>query len=110
MMRSPGEAASIALWMVALAATCFGSVPPTVTVTVSIERLPVAPPRVTTSSPQRARGLAGVPSGPPYCGCCCNGQTGTFAGTVTVIAVSVHDVTGAFTPPMVTDPPPGPKP
>src|ERR1700720_4193286 len=38
--KSPGLAASIALWIVAEAATGGGALPPIVTVTVSIERLP----------------------------------------------------------------------
>jgi len=39
MSKSPGEAASIALWMLSKAKMCFGGLPPIVTVTVSIDCL-----------------------------------------------------------------------
>src|ERR1700686_694620 len=49
MIKSPGNAASIALWMLPEARTCFGVLPPIVTVTVSIDCLPLA--AVMTSCP-----------------------------------------------------------
>src|SRR5437763_1735522 len=42
MIRSPGDAASIAAWTEAVGATCVGALPPIVTVTVSIDCLPLA--------------------------------------------------------------------
>src|SRR5882757_2817098 len=82
-----------------------GVLPPTVTVTVSTDFLPL--PEVITNSPHWA-------FDPPYCVCCCMAQSGTPVGTVTVIWVSLQPpaVTVAGTPPMVTDPVPcvGPKP
>ena len=56
MIKSPGAAASIALWIEPEAGTWVGGLPPTVTVTVSTDRLPL--PAVMTSSPQRAVALA----------------------------------------------------
>ena len=41
MSKSPGAAASIALWSLALALTCVGALPPMVTVTASIDCLPL---------------------------------------------------------------------
>jgi hypothetical protein len=40
MIKSPGSAASIAAWIESDGATCFGVLPPIVTVTVSIDCLP----------------------------------------------------------------------
>src|SRR5882762_4174691 len=42
--------------------------------------------------------------GPPYSACCWTGQSGTPFGTVTVIDVSLHELTVAETPPIVTPP------
>src|SRR6267143_961364 len=61
MIRSPGAALSIALWIESEARTWVGVLPPMVTVTVSIDCLPLA--AVMTSSPQRA-------CEPPNCACC----------------------------------------
>src|SRR5258708_1734329 len=61
MIRSPGLAASIALWMLPVAATWVGALPPMVTVTESTDCLPLA--AVITSSPHCALE-------PPYCACC----------------------------------------
>src|SRR6516225_7519309 len=93
MIKSPGWAASIALWIVAEAATWVGGLPPTVTVTVSIDCLPL--PAVITSSPHWA-------AEPPYCTCCWMVQAGTPAGTVAIIELSPQLVMAAGTPPMVT--------
>ena len=41
MIKSPGAAASIAAWMVWLALTCMGALPPMVTVTASTDCLPL---------------------------------------------------------------------
>src|SRR5579864_9068241 len=81
MIRSPGAAPSIALWIVPEAETWVGALPPMVTVTVSIDCLPL--PAVITNSPHCA-------AEPPYCACCCTAQAGTFEGTVPVIFVSVQ--------------------
>ncbi len=51
-MRSPGLAASIAAWTLAIAATWVGTLPPMVTVTVSMDNLPLA--AVMTNSAQTA--------------------------------------------------------
>src|SRR5580692_3408395 len=117
--RSPGAAASIALWTVWVEETCVGALPPMITVTESIDCLLL--PAVTTSSPQYAKlrpaggfDFAGLPKepptlpGPPYCTCCCTAHGCTWlaavpvAGTVTVIDVSDQLVIAAGTPPMVT--------
>ena len=84
MIRSPGLAASIAVWMLPLAATWVGALPPIVTVTVSIVDLPLSP-LVMTNSPHCA-------AEPPYCACCCIPHAGTepAGGVVPVIKVSVH--------------------
>ena len=76
MIKSPGAAASIALWIVGAGVTWMGALPPMVTVTVSIDCLPL--PAVMTSWPHCA-------VEPPYCFCCCMAQLGTPVGTVTVI-------------------------
>ena len=91
-----------------VAMTWVGALPPTVTVTESIDCWPL--PAVTTSSPHCA-------VLPPYCACCCTAQAGTGVGlqvayavvqvvvrpgTVTVICASFQLCTIAFTPPMVT--------
>src|SRR5438309_1104018 len=88
---SPGWAASIAAWMLAVGATCVGGLPPIVTVTVSIDCLPLA--AVITSSPHCA-------VEPPYCVCCCTAQFGTPEGTVPVMRRSpqVTPVNGRATP------------
>ena len=109
-IKSPGEARSIAVWMLPEAATCLGVLPPTVTVTASIDCLPL--PAVIISSPQLAEELL-------YCVCCWMTQAGTGVGlqvaeavmqvdvgpgTVTVIDGSLQPPLGmiALTPPMVT--------
>src|SRR5580704_4540737 len=79
MSISPGLAASIAVWMLAAAATCVGALPPMVTVTVSTDCLPLD--AVITSSPHCA-------VKPPYCTCCCTGQLGTPVGTAPVMVRS----------------------
>src|ERR1700682_333128 len=63
MMRSPGAAASIAGWIEAAATTWGGAVPPMVTVTASIDCLPLA--AVMTSSPHCAVDAPGA-----YSACC----------------------------------------
>src|ERR1035441_10699623 len=83
MIKSPGAAASIALWIVAEAETCVGALPPMVTVTVSTDCLPL--PAVMTSCPHCA-----VVVDPPglrfsYCVCCWMMQLGTPLGTWTMI-------------------------
>ena len=97
MIRSPGCAISMASWMEwnvpAVGFTCVGCLPPTVTVTASIDCLPL--PAVTTSSPQCA-------GEPPYWACCCRVHSGTLAGTLTWIWLSDQDVMVAVAPPMVT--------
>ena len=50
MIRSPGADLSRAAWMEAEGATWVGCLPPTVTVTVSTERLPF--PEIISNSPQ----------------------------------------------------------
>ena len=84
MMRSPGLAASMAVWMLPLAKTWVGALPPIVTVTVSTVDLPLSP-LVMTNSPHCA-------AEPPYCACCCMPHAGTepAGGVVPVIKVSVH--------------------
>ena len=97
MIRSPGEALSSAFWMLLLtpvAVTWVGVLPPIVTVTASIDCLPLA--AVITSWPH----LAGaVVAGPPYCTCCWIGQfipagDSAATGTWAVMVVSVQPVTG----------------
>src|SRR6266404_4820743 len=103
MSKSPGLAASIALWMLAEARTWTGALPPIVTVTVSIDCLafdgwPAAAVLavVMTSSPQRA-------VDPPYCTCCCTAHSGTaVACTVPVIVVSLQLTPWSGMPPTVT--------
>src|SRR2546430_2650985 len=103
MIRSPGEALSIAFWMLLLtpvAVTWVGPLPPIVTVTASIDCLPL--PDVITSWPHLA-GVGGVPVGgfgfgPPYWNCCWIGQfipagDSTAVGTEAVIVVSFQPVT-----------------
>ena len=96
MSMSPGEALSIAFWMLLLtpvAVTWNGALPPIVTVTASIDCLPL--PDVITSWPH----LAGaVVAGPPYCTCCWIGQfipagDSTAGVTWAVMVVSVQPVT-----------------
>ncbi len=85
MIRSPGLAASIALWMLADAATWVGALPPTVTVTVSMDCLPLA--AVMTNWPHC---VEVVPVG-LYCACCCMRAIRHAAvGTVPVIVVSLQ--------------------
>src|SRR6266436_6082423 len=93
MSKSPGEAASIALWMLSEARMCFGGLPPIVTVTVSIDCLafdgwPAAAVLavVMTSSPHFA---AVVPAG-VYCACCCTAQFGRLVGALPVMVESLH--------------------
>src|SRR6516225_8888674 len=105
MIRSPGAAASIALWILAEAATCVGALPPMVTVTVSIDCRWLSA-LVMASSPHCA-------VDPPYCACCCMVQVGTPAGTFNTMPVSVQVVMFAadtLMPPMVTVPFVPPKP
>src|ERR1700719_1754072 len=102
MIKSPGLAASIALWIESEAATWVGALPPTVTVTASTDCLPL--PAVITSSPQRA-GV--VEAGPPNWTCCWMVHVGTGIvperpGTVTVMAVSLQTPIVAGTPPILT--------
>ena len=74
MIRSPGAAASIArLDRLPGGQTWVGALPPMVTVTASIDCLPL--PAVMTSSPHRAAAAE-----PPYCACCCMAHDGTSAG------------------------------
>src|SRR6267143_1161308 len=112
MIKSPGWAPSIALWMLAEAATCVGAWPPIVTVTVSIDCLAfdgwpavAVLAVVITSSPHCA-------SEPPYWSCCWMGQSGTLLGTLTTMRESLQLLRCAVLPPMVTDPFPceAPKP
>src|SRR5579859_953771 len=78
-----------------------GALPPMVTVTVSIDCLPL--PAVMTSSPHRvACPGAPVVLGFPYCTCCWTAQAGTLPGTVTVMEVSDQLVMVVAAPPMVT--------
>jgi len=99
MIKSPGAAASIALWTLAEAFTWVGALPPRVTVTVSTDCLPL--PAVMTSSPQRA-------ADPPNCACCWTvhagscGLPGRPPGTVTVMLVSLQVAMTAAIPPTVT--------
>ena len=97
MIKSPGEAASIALWIVPEAATCTGFLPPTVTVTASTDCLPLA--AVITNSPHRVD-WPGAPwvLGLPYCTCCWMTHAGTLPGTVTTIWVSLQLPTVAAAP------------
>src|SRR5258705_4056007 len=81
-IRSPGWAASMALWMLAVAATCVGALPPLVTGMPSVDCLPLL--AVTTSSPHSALE-------PPYCTCCCTlhaATCGPVVGRGTTICVS----------------------
>src|SRR5579864_4920409 len=94
MSKSPGAAASIALWTDWFAETWVGVLPPMVTVTVSTDCLPL--PAVTSSCPHWALE-------PPYCACCCIAQLGTPDGTVTRICVSDQLSMVAGLPPMVTE-------
>src|SRR6516162_9024158 len=94
MIRSPGAAASILLWIESEALTWVGVFPPIVTVTVSIDCLPF--PAVMSSCPHCA-------VDPPYCACCCIAQLGTLLGTVTSIAVSDQLSMTAALPPIVTE-------
>src|SRR5215472_1943982 len=98
MIMSPGEAASIDFWMVDPAGSSVGCFPPRVTVTASMDCLPL--PAVITNSPHLARPPTVV--GPPYWTCCCTRHVGTLAGTVAVIVVSLQLVMVALAPPMVT--------
>src|SRR5579864_1243882 len=93
MIRSPGAAASMALWIVPEAWTWTGFLPPMVTVTVSIDCLPL--PAVMTNSPHCA-------AKPPYCACCCTAQAGTFEGTSPVIVPSFQVTLVKASPPTVT--------
>src|SRR3954451_21914802 len=93
MIRSPGAALSIADWIVCPGATKVGLVPPTVTVTASIDCLPFA--AVMTNSPHSA---LVVPDG-VYCACCCRAHVGMLFGTVTLIGESPQLTTGASLPP-----------
>ena len=68
-----------------------GALPPIVSVIASIDDLPL--PAVITTSPHCAGGA-------PICWI---SQLGTPLGTLTVIDVSLQLVTGALTPPIVTD-------
>src|SRR3981189_3102084 len=104
MSKSPGEAASIALWMLSEARMCFGGLPPIVTVTVSIDCLafdgwPAAAVLavVMTSWPHCA-------SEPVYCACCCKVQFGMPHGTFPLIVKSLQDtlVRGRDTPSLPT--------
>src|ERR1700676_3583188 len=79
MSRSPGLAASILLWIVSVAAMWVGALPPTVTVTVSMDCFPLA--AVITNSPHCA-------VEPPYCACCVIEQLDKPEGTLTLIWVS----------------------
>ena len=89
-----------------------GALPPTVTVTVSIERrvsgLPAVAGFVITSSPQ-VPNLA-VAWAVVMLGDQCPAHTGRPAGTVAVIVVSLQVPVVAVTPPIVTVPRAVPKP
>src|SRR5690242_5968338 len=110
MMRSPGAALSTAVCsgfgriapkivlLGLLVETRVGALPPIVTVTVSIDFVPLLV--VMMSSPHCAVG----------CPVCCKLQFGTPVGTVTLMLPSVHDCIGAFTRPIVTEPCEAPKP
>src|SRR5579864_1399636 len=115
MIRSPGLALSMACWIEptpvgdigVLPATNFGALPPTVTVTASIDCLPL--PAVMSNWPQYV--LPAAPLKPLYCCCCCTAHNGIpleppVDGTVTVICVSLQPVTVAAAPPIVTLPVP----
>src|SRR6266446_7821190 len=78
--------------MVCPAATRVGVLPPIVTVTESIECLPLV--ATMTNSPQRASCGAGDR--------CCMGHSGTLACTVPVIVVSVQVTPWRGMPPTVT--------
>src|SRR5205807_9834031 len=56
MIRSPGLAASIAAWTESVGATCVGALPPIVTVTVSIDCLPLAAVMTSSRSEERRVG------------------------------------------------------
>src|ERR1700719_4277997 len=104
MIRSPGDAESIALWIVPEAGTWVGALPPIVTVTASIDCLPLD--AVTISSPH----FAGV-VGPRYMVCCWIAHSGTPArGPPTTICVSPKLETAAVAPQMFTFPAVLPKP
>src|SRR6202035_2110016 len=107
--RSPGVAASIAAWIDAEAAIWVGTLPPIVTVTVSIDWIPV-PPAVAGAVVISSWPHCAVE--PPYEACCCTGQFGTPLGTATWIDVSLQPVPvrAAVTPPIVTVPAVAPKP
>src|SRR5215468_4899709 len=68
--------------MVLFAASTVGFLPPTVTVTVSTDILPL--PASITSSPH----FAVVAVVPAYCTCCCTAQFGKPLGTLPVICKS----------------------
>src|SRR5690349_16529079 len=93
MIMSPGAAVSIADWMVSVLCSTYGFLPPTVTVTVSIDDWPL--PALMANSPHWA-------GEPLYRACCGTAQGGMPPGTVTVSEVSVQVVIGAGTPPIVT--------
>src|SRR5260370_34466370 len=99
MIRSPGLALSMACWIEptpvgdigVLPATYFGALPPTVTVTASIDCLPL--PAVMSNCPQYE--LFAEPVRWLYCGCCWIGHCGMpleppVDGTVAVICVSLQ--------------------
>src|SRR5467141_521209 len=94
MIKSPGAALSIALWIEPKARTCVGALPPIVTVTVSIDCLPLA--AVITSWPHCI-------AEPLYCACCWIGQVdwaAVRAGTVPVMTRSPQETlpSGCATP------------
>ena len=91
MIKSPGVAASTTDWIVRPACSMVGALPPIVSVIASIDDLPL--PAVITTSPHCAGGWP----------LCWTAQLGTPVGTSTVIDVSLQLVTGALTPPIVTD-------
>ena len=88
MIRSPGAAASIAVWIAvrpltmrrSLAADGDGH---------GVDRL--------SCRCRRDDQFAALRVGPPYCACCCMAHVGTPVGTVTVIWVSVQYVIVAVT-------------
>src|ERR1700675_3273215 len=102
MSRSPGAALSIAVWIALLAVFSplmyLGGLPAMVTVTVSIDCLPL--PAVMTNSPQRAVGprLVGV----VRCAIVQVDCDEVKFGTVTLIWLSLPEVIVACTPAMVT--------
>ena len=83
----------MAVWIEPEARTWVGALPPMVTVTASIDCLPL--PAVITNWPHCA-------AEPPYFTCCWIGQAATPLGTVTVIVVSFQLPMVAASPPMVT--------